>query len=82
MSDSPAGKGDKPRSCFSQVYRDNYDFVFGKPEWERKLDAEIAKENRAKKRKKKKVVKKMSGKVIMKRPKKTSVKRSKSTDLK
>ena len=80
MSDSPAGKGDKPRSCFSQVYRDNYDFVFGKPEWERKLDAEIAKENRDKKRKK--VVKKMAGKVIMKRPKKTSVKRSKSTDPK
>ena len=80
MSDSPAGKGDKPRSCFSQVYRDNYDFVFGKPEWERKLDVEIAKENRDKKRKK--VVKKMAGKVIMKHPKKTSIKCSKSTDPK
>lgn len=24
---SQAGKGDKPRNCFSQKYRDNYDII-------------------------------------------------------
>ncbi len=27
-----AGKGDTPRSCFSQDYRDNYDAIFRKPD--------------------------------------------------
>ena len=25
-----AGKGDRPRNCFSQAFRDNWDFAFGK----------------------------------------------------
>ena len=25
--DTGAGKGDKPRNCFSQTYRDNYDSI-------------------------------------------------------
>ena len=27
---SQNGKGDKPRSCFSEKFKDNYDFIFGK----------------------------------------------------
>lgn len=26
------GKGDSPRNCFSQKFRDNYDAIFGKKE--------------------------------------------------
>jgi hypothetical protein len=33
---STAGKGDKPRSCFSQEYRDNYDSI----NWNRKEKTE------------------------------------------
>jgi|688.fasta_scaffold27921_13 hypothetical protein len=29
-----AGKGDKPRNCFSQKYRDNYDSI----DWNKKND--------------------------------------------
>lgn len=25
-----AGKGDRPRNCFSQAFRDNWDMAFGK----------------------------------------------------
>lgn len=28
---SGAGKGDSPRNCFSDAYRDNYDAIFRKP---------------------------------------------------
>lgn len=31
-----AGKGDKPRNCFSQKYRDNYDSI----EWNKKQKKE------------------------------------------
>jgi len=31
---SQAGKGDKPRNCFSQKYRDNYDSII----WNKKDD--------------------------------------------
>ena len=34
-----AGKGDRPRNCFSQAFRDNWDFAFGK-----KAPPEAAKE--------------------------------------
>lgn len=33
---SQAGKGDKPRNCFSQKYRDNYDSI----NWNKKEDIE------------------------------------------
>jgi len=29
MQNKQAGKGDKPRNCFSQQFRDNYDIIFG-----------------------------------------------------
>lgn len=32
-----AGKGDRPRNCFSQQYRDNYDFIH----WNKKQKAKI-----------------------------------------
>jgi hypothetical protein len=32
MSKSTNGKGDSPRNCFSQKFRDNYDAIFGKKE--------------------------------------------------
>jgi len=35
-----AGKGDKPRNCFSQEYRDNYDFIFKKTEKTEKTEKE------------------------------------------
>lgn len=31
-----AGKGDKPRNCFSQKYRDNYDSIY----WNKKQKKE------------------------------------------
>ena len=33
---SQAGKGDKPRNCFSQKYRDNYDSI----QWNKKKSKE------------------------------------------
>jgi hypothetical protein len=34
-----AGKGDKPRNCFSQKYRDNYDYIkWGKKENEKNIN--------------------------------------------
>ena len=32
-SGNGAGKGDSPRSCFSQQFRDNFDKIFGKKEF-------------------------------------------------
>jgi hypothetical protein len=34
-----AGKGDKPRNCFSQKYRDNYDSI----KWRKNNDAHTSK---------------------------------------
>ena len=34
-----AGKGDSPRNCFSQKYRDNYDMInWNKKNMQKKLD--------------------------------------------
>ena len=33
---SQNGKGDSPRNCFSQAYRENYDAIFKKPSPEEK----------------------------------------------
>ncbi len=30
MSNSSAGKGDKPRNCFSKQFKDNYDLIVWK----------------------------------------------------
>lgn len=35
---SQAGKGDKPRNCFSQQYRDNYDSIV----WNKKTKEEYS----------------------------------------
>jgi hypothetical protein len=32
LNNNSAGKGDKPRNCFSQQYRDNYDSI----DWNKK----------------------------------------------
>jgi hypothetical protein len=40
-----AGKGDKPRNCFSQEYRDNYDFIFKKTEKEEQSNEKSTNDN-------------------------------------
>jgi len=35
-NNSSAGKGDKPRSCFSKEFKDNYDLI----DWSRKKEKE------------------------------------------
>lgn len=40
MSEEGAGKGDSPRNCFSEEFRNNYDRIFGKettPKWMKEI---------------------------------------------
>jgi|TARA_R110002126_G_scaffold209237_1_gene355887 hypothetical protein len=32
------GKGDSPRNCFTEEFRDNYDEIFGKREYEERAN--------------------------------------------
>lgn len=40
MSKATNGKGDSPRNCFSQKFRDNYDAIFGNKNYENSRDTE------------------------------------------
>jgi len=43
MSKSTNGKGDSPRNCFSQKFRDNYDTIFGNKNHENSRDTKKSK---------------------------------------
>lgn len=46
MNNTGAGKGDKPRNCFSKQFKDNYDKI----EWNRKqLESNLIKTSKGKK---------------------------------
>jgi hypothetical protein len=46
MSKSDAGKGDKPRNCFTKQFKENYDKI----KWDTKLiDSKIVKTSKGKK---------------------------------
>lgn len=40
------GKGDSPRNCFTEEFRDNYDEIFGKEDHEESANARTDKKNR------------------------------------
>lgn len=42
MNQSSAGKGDKPRNCFSKKFKDNYDFI----KWNNRQKKENQKEKK------------------------------------
>jgi hypothetical protein len=44
MSNSSAGKGDKPRSCFSKTFKNNYDLI----KWSKKNKKVLAISNNKK----------------------------------
>lgn len=46
MSKATNGKGDSPRNCFSQKFRDNYDTIFGKKEDEERPNTRTGKKGR------------------------------------
>ena len=43
MSKATNGKGDSPRNCFSQKFRDNYDAIFGKKKMKKDQIQELEK---------------------------------------
>jgi len=46
MSKATNGKGDSPRNCFSQKFRDNYDIIFGNKNHDNSRDTEKDKRSR------------------------------------
>jgi hypothetical protein len=46
MSNSSAGKGDKPRNCFSKKFKENYDLIIWKNTKKEKKDIVITKNKR------------------------------------
>lgn len=44
MSSTGAGKGDKPRNCFSKQFKDNYDLI----KWNKDKKEDIPAENKPK----------------------------------